>query len=203
MEYNGGRDFKTEELYKEVDLGEGRKKSKAWKYIAGAGGGLAGLALLCGVSGCGGESKSEYKGVKEKPAVTEMVKKDKEKQEFGLGVDITKYVIGETKVFYVYKTFTGATCYFPKRKPKGYVGYRDPELGGMGWVPKDIEIPEGYRLVFDCSTGMLLGKTPIQKGLPVAVRFKDLPEEMRKRLPEDAKINPAELFKHQKSSNKK
>ena len=182
MEYNVGKDFKAEELYKEVDLGEGRKKSKAWKYIAGVAGGLAGLALLCGVSGCGGESKSEYKGVKEKPAVSEMVKKDKEKQEFGLGVDITKYVIGETKVFYVYKTFTGATCYFPKRKPKGYVGYRNPDTGSMGWVPKDIEIPEGYVLGFDCFTGVLVGKRPKEGGPPVVVikKVDKIPEELLK-----------------------
>ncbi|RLE12047.1 hypothetical protein DRJ04_06920 [Candidatus Aerophobetes bacterium] len=73
MEYNGGRDFKTEELYKEVDLGEGRKKSKAWKYIAGAAGGLAGLALLWNVFGPGLGNKAEYKGVEEKPKVAKKV----------------------------------------------------------------------------------------------------------------------------------
>jgi len=41
----------------------------------------------------------------------------------------------------------------------------------------------------------LVGKRP-KEGPPVAVKkFKDLPEEMLKQLPEDAKINPAELFK--------
>jgi len=82
MEYNVGKDFKAEELYKEVDLGEGRKKSKAWKYIAGVAGGLAGLALLWNVFGSGVGSKPEYKGVKEKPAVTESVTKKSPKPGF-------------------------------------------------------------------------------------------------------------------------
>jgi len=172
MEYNVGKDFKNELYKEEFDLGEGKKKSKAWKYITKAAGGLVALALLCSVSGCDRGSKAEYKGVKEKPAVTEMVKKDKENPEFGLGADIMKYVIGETPVFYVYRSPIGGwKGFFSKKRPKGYVGYINPDTGAMGWVPKDIEIPEGYVLDFDRFTGRVIGKSK-KSGPPMVVPAK-------------------------------
>ncbi len=82
------------------------------------------------------------------------------KQEFGLGADMRKYIIGEDKEYFIYRSpiSKGVKGRFPKKCPEGHTSYINPDTGEMGWVPEDIEIPDGYVLVFDTDTGRFTGK---------------------------------------------